>query len=285
MLAEAGREGRAALAEDLKRNAHAVVVERLRMAPFDWSNMVVGEASTATAGAGTPSGPQVVVRSNGNAGGAWETSAGAGGSAAAGTARWSPAVRRQLRDVLRIQPAGYDIVYGVDLLYGMTPGADGGEGEGRGTALAAGRALFDAAAELLHPGGARLGDSKGERVGGGGGGVMGEGCVHYGSGASLGGRGVKPWGAGVAAGTAVCAGSSAEGGRGEGQGQGRLLVLCVRAAWAAAHGLGLSALAAVCGWELLDQERLAVGYGLDCTAVHAAGCALLVFRMRGGATA
>ncbi len=276
VLAEAGREGRAALAADLKRNAHTVVVERLRMAPFDWSNMA---AAAVTAGPGTSSGPQVVVRSNGNAKGAWETSVGAGGSAAAEAAGWSPAVRRQLRDMLRIQPAGYDIVYGVDLLSGVASEVDKADGEGSSAALAAGRALFAAAAELLHPGGAGRGDCNKERVAGGGG--MGEGCVHYGSGAASVGRGVKPWGAGVAAAGA----GGTTGGRGEGQGQRRLLVLCVRAAWAAAHGLGLSALAAVCGWELLDQEQLAVGCGLDCTAVHTAGCALLAFRLKVGAAA
>ncbi|KAG2488725.1 hypothetical protein HYH03_012725 [Edaphochlamys debaryana] len=210
VVTDGGRDGLAAAAADLRRNSSRIVIERLRLAPLDWLGM--GAASAAAAGAAT---------------------------GAAGYTYVSGPVR-QLRDVLQMHPGGYDIVYGVDPLAGVTTSA-GAPGASADAPVQAARALFDVAAQLLHP--------------------------------SAGGPASRAAAAGSGGDhVAACAGPQA----------GRLLLLAFPGEWAAAHGLGLAALAGMCGWELLAPEQLEEAHGVDAAAAAAVGCAAMVFRRRPG---
>ena len=203
------REGLAASAADLRRNAHRLVIERLRLAALDWA--ALGSSSTA----------------------------GVAGTAATGAAGYTfvTGAVRQLRDVMQLQPQGYDVVYAADPLAAVAQAAAGSSSSssadaGADVAVAAARGLFEAAAQLLQ-----------------------------GSGSS----------------------SSSSHGGSSSAGAGRLFLVVVPGGWAAAHGMGFAALAAVCGWELLTPEQLAEGWGLDTSvAMATCGCAAMGFRRQQG---
>ncbi|KXZ45566.1 hypothetical protein GPECTOR_53g152 [Gonium pectorale] len=211
VVAEAGREALATAAADLRRNAHRLVIERLKLVALDW---------TATADA---------------------AGAAAAATGAAGYTYVSGA-RRQLRDVLHLQPAGFDLVYAADPLAELTAAAAAGGGMGGAAAgeatIAAARCLFDVATQLLQPSSAVRSATQQ---------------------------------AGSDALAVVVAGAP----RG-----GRLLLLSFPADWAAAHGMGFAALAGVCGWELLVPEQLEAEYGVDAAAAATSGCAAMGFRRR-----
>ncbi|KAG2425509.1 hypothetical protein HXX76_013718 [Chlamydomonas incerta] len=201
VVTDSCREGLAAAAGDLRRNAHRLVIERLRLAALDWAAL----GSTAS-------------------------TAGTAATGAAGYTFVTGAVR-QLRDVMQLQPNGYEVVYAADPLAAVaqaTGSSSGGGEAGADVAVAAARGLFEAAAQLLQ-------GSSSSSSGGGHGGCS--------------------------------------------SGAGRLLLVVVPGAWAAAHGMGFAALAAVCGWELLTPEQLAEGWGLDTApALATGGCAAMGFR-------
>ncbi|GIL67478.1 hypothetical protein Vafri_20875 [Volvox africanus] len=221
VVSEAGREGLAAAAADLRRNAHLVVIERLRLMLLDWAAAPPDGGSTAAAAV----------------------------TGAAGYTYVQGAVR-QIRDILQIHPTGYDIVYAADPLSDVTAavaniaaGTHGSAPIGTITgdvAIEAAKGLFNIAGQLV-----------------------------------AGGRGAH---------TACAAAPEAQLLYGAAERQG-LLLLCVPGAWAATHGVGFAALAAVCGWELLVPEQLAVLYGTDVAAAADLGCTALAFRKRAAASA
>ncbi|GLC70128.1 hypothetical protein PLESTF_000927500 [Pleodorina starrii] len=227
VVSEAGREGLAAAAADLRRNAHRVVIERLRLVTLDWAAAAAADGASAAAAA---------------------AAGGGGGGVAAGYTYVPAGAVRQLRDVLQMQPSGYDIVYAVDPLAEATAAAAGGGGGA--AAVAAARALFTVSGQLLAGG-----------IGGGGG-------------TAMDGTSEAAQGGGAAAAAAAPAAAGLRAGR-----QG-LLLLVVPGAWAAAHGMGFAALAAVCGWELLVPVQLAELYGADVAPAAGLGCAALAFRRR-----
>ncbi|GIL80288.1 hypothetical protein Vretimale_19907 [Volvox reticuliferus] len=212
VVSEARREGLEAAAADLRRNAHLVVIERLRLMMLDWAASPPDGGSAAAAAV----------------------------TGAAGYTYVHGAVR-QIRDVLQTQPTGYDIVYAADPLSEVTAAVTNTNAALTGAmAIEAAKALFSVAGQLV-----------------------------------AGGRGVEIPGSAAPAAQLLY-------GIAERQG---LLLLCVPGAWAATHGVGFAALAAVCGWELLVPEQLAELYGADVAAAANLGCTALAFRKRGGASA
>lgn len=210
VVSDPGREGLAAVAADLRRNAHSLVIERLRLVLLNWAACDASMAVPASISTG-----------------------GGGGSIAAGST-FLPQSLRQIRDIQQIQSGGYDLVYAADPLSEVAAAMVGE------AAVAAARALFYVAGQLV-AGGAEAPPQRQQ------------------SGS-----------------TAVC--PQVCGGGGEVLGG--LLLMSVPGAWAAAHGVGFAALAGMCGWELLDTEQLAGLYGVDAAVATSLGCAALAFRQR-----
>ncbi|GLI65860.1 hypothetical protein VaNZ11_009491 [Volvox africanus] len=220
VVSEAGRERLAAAAADLRQNAHLVVIERLRLMLLDWAAAPPDGGSVATAAV----------------------------TGAAGYTYVQGAVR-QIRDILQINPTGYDLVYAADPLSDVTAafvnaaGTHGSVPIGTITgevAIEAARGLFNIAGQLV-----------------------------------AGGRGTQTPGAAAPEAQLLYGAAERQG----------LLLLCVPGAWAATHGVGFAALAAVCGWELLVPEQLAELYGADVAAAADLGCTALAFRKRAGTSA
>ncbi|PNH10348.1 Methyltransferase-like protein 2-A [Tetrabaena socialis] len=105
VVMEATHAPLAAAAADLRRNSHRIVIERLRLAPLDWTTAAAPAGSGGAAGGGGSGG------GSSSSGGA----IGGGGAVAAGYSYVSGAVR-QIRDLLALQPGGYDIVYAAEPL-------------------------------------------------------------------------------------------------------------------------------------------------------------------------
>ncbi|GFR51587.1 hypothetical protein Agub_g14008, partial [Astrephomene gubernaculifera] len=127
VVSEPSREGLSAVASDLRRNSHSLVIERVRLSPLDW-------VASAAASSGASPLPATTV----------------GGGIASGYTYVSGKVR-QVRDLLQIQPGGYDIIYSADPLSDLTAAAAAAaETSAQETAVAAARGLFETAGQLLN---------------------------------------------------------------------------------------------------------------------------------------